>query len=150
MSANQTSILHLQVPFGALPRFFVPPISGKQIQPALPNDFTVEIDAANVRRRVFIQQDGCRQRRPKSAQSNVRRFQDRSPHPTLCLGERRACASTAVREFLGVEIPRKRLHATGVRISLSSRLDCPFARSHIRTASRLSRAPTCSLSRAAS
>src|SRR4029077_10150962 len=56
MSTKEFSILHLQVPLGAYPRFFVPPISGKQIRTVLFNDFLSNFRAANMRGDVFIQQ----------------------------------------------------------------------------------------------
>src|ERR1700726_2473727 len=39
MSANQTGVLQLQVPFHPCPRFFVPPIPGKKIRAAAITNF---------------------------------------------------------------------------------------------------------------
>src|SRR5207247_5702414 len=67
MNTNDFSILCVQVPFGARPRFFIPPISGNQIRTALLDDVSPNVCAANVRRPVCIQQDRCRNCRAKSA-----------------------------------------------------------------------------------
>src|SRR5213080_3350553 len=66
--ANEFTILQLQIPFGAHPGFFVPPISGKKIWTPLIADFSRNFRTANMREGVFIQQDRCRCGRPKSAQ----------------------------------------------------------------------------------
>src|SRR5438105_15796920 len=60
MSENQFSSLQLQIPLGADPRFFIPPISGKQIRAALIDDFATNICTANVRGAVFAQPDRSR------------------------------------------------------------------------------------------
>src|SRR6266516_381196 len=57
MNTNDFSILCVQVPFDARPRFFIPPISGNQIRTALPDDVSPNVCAANVGRSVCIQQD---------------------------------------------------------------------------------------------
>src|SRR5215831_10743573 len=69
LNANQLTTLQLQIPFGPRPRFFVPPISRKQIRPVLPNDFATKIGATNVRWCVFIKKNGCGPSRSKSPQS---------------------------------------------------------------------------------
>src|SRR5215471_3153985 len=80
------------------PRLFVPPVSGKQIRAASPNDFALEDSAANVRGLVFIQQNGCRNRRSKSAHRNAWRWMF-----LFCNGSR-----------VGCKIPHKRFDVKGV------------------------------------
>src|SRR5262249_36258273 len=65
--ANEFTILQLQIPFGAYPGFFVPPISSKKIRTALIADFSRNFRTANMREGIFIQQDGCRHCGPKSS-----------------------------------------------------------------------------------
>src|SRR6266566_9229326 len=67
MNTNDFSILCVQVPFGARPRFFVPPIPRNQIRTALLDDVSPNVCAANVCRPVFIQEDRCSHCRTKSA-----------------------------------------------------------------------------------
>src|SRR6266508_4708402 len=67
MNTNDFSILCVQVPFGARPRFFVPPISGNQIRTALLDYVSPNVCAANMRHPVFIQEDRCGHCRTKSA-----------------------------------------------------------------------------------
>ena len=57
MSINEFPILQLQIPFGARPGFFAPPVSGKQIWPALIDDFSGNFRTANVCEGIFIQQE---------------------------------------------------------------------------------------------
>src|SRR6266853_5269381 len=53
MNANQITAFQLQVPFSARPRFFVPPISGKQIRPALFDDLSVQICTSHMSWHLF-------------------------------------------------------------------------------------------------
>src|SRR5207247_10837678 len=57
MNTNDFSILCVQVPFGARPRFFVPPISGTQIRTALFDDVSPNVAAATVRSPACTQED---------------------------------------------------------------------------------------------
>src|SRR5438045_8505426 len=59
MNANQITAFQVHIPFGARPRFFVPPISVNQIRPALLYDFSRNFRTANVCEGIFIQQAGC-------------------------------------------------------------------------------------------
>jgi hypothetical protein len=53
MSANQIVIFQLQIPLGARPRFFVPPIPRKQIRPALIHDTVADCIALEMDRDIF-------------------------------------------------------------------------------------------------
>ena len=55
MNANQIAAFQLQIPFGARPRFFVPPISRKQVGAALLDDFSVQVCTSNMSGDVFIE-----------------------------------------------------------------------------------------------
>src|ERR1700731_2207384 len=72
MSANQIAILELHVVLGAGPRFFVPPISGKQKRPALLDDFAGNVPALKMS--MFRSKHRRSRSRPKPSE---RRFQNR-------------------------------------------------------------------------
>ena len=57
MNANQITAFQVHIPFGARPGFFVPPISGKKIRPALIDDFSRNFRTANMCEGIFIQQE---------------------------------------------------------------------------------------------
>ena len=55
LAATEGAALEFQIPLGALPRFFLPPIAGCKIRPALICDFAVDLRAAKMRRLVCIE-----------------------------------------------------------------------------------------------
>src|SRR5437667_10187139 len=55
LAATDGAALEFQIPLGALPRFFVPPIPGSEIRPALICDFAVDLRAAKMRWLVYIE-----------------------------------------------------------------------------------------------
>src|SRR5438309_11883254 len=79
MSENQFSSLQLQIPPGADPRFFIPPISGKQIRAALIDDFATNICTANVRGPVCTQHDRSRYCWPKSSHHSAQNMERPAP-----------------------------------------------------------------------
>src|SRR5207302_11301096 len=65
MCANQVAILQLHVPLRARPRFFVPPISGKQKWTGLIGDFAGNVAALKMS--ILRSKNRCRRSRSKSS-----------------------------------------------------------------------------------
>src|SRR4029453_4709942 len=96
MSENQFSTPQLQIPLCARPRFFIPPVSGKQIWAALLDDFATNFFALKMP--IFRSKNGTRYSGWKPAPQWAQHMEGRPPASLgMRSGRRRAPPSIACR-----------------------------------------------------